>query len=142
MLTHTSVRFEPNDLPGDFRFPDMWVIGRKQIYVPVHLAPNGVFIETIGNFSVEQLQMVKDGKMILHIYGWADYNDVFPNTLRHRTEFCARITLPGDPNSPTGENVAFDIHWKHNGVDDECMRKPKTYVERERIPDLPLGGST
>jgi hypothetical protein len=137
MLSHVSIRFEIDEIQDAFRFPDTWIIGRKQVYVPVYLAPNSTFISDITAFSVAQLQEVRTGQKTLHLYGWADYNDVFFDTPRRRTEFCARVMLPGDP-AYTGEgNIAFDLHWKHNGADDECMRKPITSVKREKIPDLP-----
>jgi hypothetical protein len=137
MLTHVSIRFEAGELPEAFRFPDMWIIGRQQIYAPVHLAPNGVFIDGIAQFSVEQLQEVRKGNKTLYLYGWADYNDVVLGTPRRRTEFCTRVLLPGDPSFSREANISFDIYWKHNGADDECMRQPTTTVTRETIPDLP-----
>lgn len=141
MLSHVSVRFEPDEIPDDFRFPDLWIIGRKQVYVPVHLAPNGVFIDSISQFSLAQLQEVKSGQKTLYVYGWADYSDVFSDTRRRRTEFCARVVFPGEPAYISVANIAFELHWKHNGADDECMRKPITSVKREKIPDLPAQSS-
>jgi hypothetical protein len=137
MLSHVSIRFEAGEIPDDFRFPDTWVIGKKQVYVPVYLAPNSTFISGVAVFSVAQLQEVRRGQKTLHLYGWADYNDIFFDTPRRRTEFCARVILPGDPAYIGGANIAFDLHWKHNGADEECMRKPITSVKREKIPDLP-----
>jgi hypothetical protein len=57
------------------------------------------------------------------IYGWADYNDVFSGTPRHRTEFCNEITFLGDPRR---DDCKIDTpHFKRfNGADGECFRKP------------------
>jgi hypothetical protein len=137
MLTHISIYYEPVDLPAGFRFPDTWIIGRKQIYAPTSLGPSGTSIDGVVQFSVAQLQAVRSGKMALYMYGWADYNDVFPKTPRHRTEFCARVLLPGDPSLEGDGNITFDVHEKHNGADEECMRKPTSSVTRERIEPLP-----
>jgi len=51
-----------------------------------------------------------------YIYGWAEYDDIFPNTQRHRTEFCFEIV-----STPLGRKY---IHCKkHNAIDDECYHK-------------------
>lgn len=137
LLTHVNVRFERDEIPDNFRFPDVWIIGRKPVYPPHFLPPNGGMQDGVVNFSVAQLNEVKAGKMTLYLYGWADYNDIFfPRTPRHRTEFCARVTLPGAPELPGMGQIAFDLHLEHNGADEECMRRPTTTVKRRRI--LPI----
>jgi hypothetical protein len=72
MLSHTSVRFEIEDIPEDYRFPDMWIIGKEQVYTPVTLAPNSTFVDDIGAFSIDQLQEIRSGQKILYLYGWTD----------------------------------------------------------------------
>jgi hypothetical protein len=141
MLSHASIRFESNNVPDDFRFTDMWIIGKEQVYYPTTLLSKGTFTDDIGAFSIEQLQEVIRGNKTLYFYGWADYNDVFSDTERHRTEFCAQVLFPGDPTRNNDGNIGFYIYLKHNGTDDECMRKPKTYIERERIIDFRAGSA-
>jgi hypothetical protein len=137
LLSHVSVRFEPTSIPDDFQFPDAWVAGKKQTYVPTYLAPGAINGDGAFVFSVSQMMQVQREEMFLHIYGWADYNDVFPGTPRRRTEFCARVLCPGNPHIRNPRNFTFEIHCKHNGADGECMRSPTT-VARERIaPDNP-----
>jgi hypothetical protein len=138
LVTHINIRYEETDLPDGFRFPDTWIIGLKQINPPISIPPDGSSASVISQFSVEQLQAIRNRQKTLYVYGWADYNDIFtPRTPRRRTEFCVQVHLPGDHTFASVNNIAFDIYWKHNGADDECMRIPTTSVKREKIPHLP-----
>jgi len=49
--------------------------------------------------------------------GWADYNDVFPNTPRRRAEFCYRLDFEGDLETQHIQ-AAFHIHGERN-----CQRE-------------------
>jgi hypothetical protein len=59
------------------------------------------------------------------IWGLIDYNDVFPDTLRHRTELClpvsARVLGDGTPF------MGLPVYRRFNGFDNECLYKPKPY---------------
>ncbi|MGB7913455.1 MAG: hypothetical protein WCF59_14665 [Desulfobaccales bacterium] len=107
----------PSDIPPDFEFPDTGkpgygIIGRKATLDIRVLMPFTVFKDTF------------DKKYRTYIYGWVDYNDVLPNTPRHRTEFCHEIIFP-----KTGSRTFnFNIYGKYNGSDDECNSKPSPYV--------------
>ncbi len=105
------------DIPPDFEFPDTLtpeygIIGRKATLDIRVLMPFTVFKDTF------------EKKHRTYIYGWIDHNDVFPNTPRHRTEFCHEIIFP-----KTGSRTFnFNIYGKYNGSDDECYRKPSPYT--------------
>ena len=70
----------------------------------------------IGTYEYEQLEA---GDITMCILGWADYNDVFPGTLRHRTEFCLQITVIIQPDG--GRRIALPTYSRLNGFDDECL---------------------
>lgn len=132
MLTHTSIRFEESGIPEGYRFPDMWIIRKEQVYPPVTLSPNSTFAEDIGMFSIDQLREVINGKKTLYFYGWADYNDVFSDSERHRTEFCAQVLFPGDPSYVSDGNIGFYIYRKHNGVmTNVCGSQKRTPQEKK-----------
>jgi hypothetical protein len=74
------------------------------------------------------MEAIRDGSQSLYLWGWAEYDDVFPGTPRRRTEFCYRIFVMGDPtdatvgNEPGPQKVSFrwHLHNSHNGADGEC----------------------
>jgi hypothetical protein len=46
----------------------------------------------------------------LFVYGWAEYDDIFPDTMRHRLEYCFQIRV-----QPTGGWMTnFDTYGPHN----------------------------
>lgn len=56
------------------------------------------------------------------MYGWIEYYDAFRRYKMHRTEFCIRLRVEGDP---TRTNCAFnfDRFGDFNGADEHCYRK-------------------
>jgi hypothetical protein len=110
-----------NRLDLSFGFPDFGgEVGRTTI------GPKKIMHASHINISVDILSKVKSGEAHAYIWIWADYNDVFENTPRHRSEFCAEIIVHGDPMA---ENCTFFFRqWgPFNGADEECYRKPKDY---------------
>lgn len=61
------------------------------------------------------------------IWGWADYDDIFDATPRHRTEFCCRVVVI--PQNPAQMMVRFETYRMHNGYDDDCFREPSPYAQ-------------
>jgi hypothetical protein len=51
----------------------------------------------------------------------------FPETPRHRSEFCFEIVVDGDVK-PKSCQFLFRRHGRHNGCDDECLYEPRRYV--------------
>jgi hypothetical protein len=65
----------------------------------------------------------------LYVWGWAEYDDVFDGTERHRTEFCYSI---GFSDRHAADIVSSDFiryrHYKGNGVDQECRHPAAPYT--------------
>ena len=56
-----------------------------------------------------------------YVWGWAEYDDVFSGTSRHRTEFCFEVKATRDPH--TNEiYVAFPMHKRFNAADWNTLR--------------------
>jgi hypothetical protein len=115
MICNYNYRCFPGDIPSDFDYPDTdpplyGVIGRKTILDVRVLIPFSAFENT------------RTKTQRLYIYGWVDYNDVFPNTSRHRTESCYEVVISED------RGFKYNIYGNYNGTDDECSRKPSPYV--------------
>jgi hypothetical protein len=56
---------------------------------------------------------IVERKAYYQLAGWAEYNDVFDNTPRHRVEFCYWLEIEGDLEAQRLE-ARFHIHGKHN----------------------------
>jgi hypothetical protein len=78
-----------NPIDLGFEFPDFGdqPDGRTMI------GPRSFMRSSPFDISLDHLQKVKNGEAHAYIWGWADYNDVFPNTPRHRSEFCVKIVV-------------------------------------------------
>src|ERR1700734_3740981 len=56
------------------------------------------------------------------MYGWIEYYDAFRRYKMHRTEFCARLIVEGDPVRTTCA-FTFEMFGDFNGADEHCYRK-------------------
>lgn len=83
-INHISFGVFSNPLPSNFTFIDCW--GEEESNGNTLIGPNNAIMGEFAQFSIEELVAAKDGSMHLYIWGWIDYNDVFENTLRHRSE--------------------------------------------------------
>jgi hypothetical protein len=125
MIYHNSMQIFDGDVPQDFDFPDLDQRRPRQSFI----APKtwvGAF-----NFAIsrEELIATQAGQRRIFVWGWADYDDTFAGTARHRTEFCHEIfALAGVPLAGHAEHWArASQYWRHNAADDECQRSPKPY---------------
>jgi hypothetical protein len=107
------------ELPDKFDFPD----SRK----PRHgvLGPNTEMLTTGIVIRGDEFYRLAQDKSTVLIWGWIDYDDVFPDTKRHRTEFCLQVAVRVEQNGTA--IVGFPVYRRFNGFDDECMRKPEPY---------------
>jgi hypothetical protein len=68
------------------------------------------------------IHLVGDDDTALVIWGWAEYQDVFNDTI-HRTEFGFRLWIEGD--IMLGNRLMwFEPTEKHNAADEDCMKQP------------------
>ena len=109
-----------------FQFPD---VGDHLEAGQTMLGPRAFMHAAHIDVPVDDLQKVKSGDAHAYIWGWADYNDIFPNTGRHRSEFCVEIVVQGDVLAENCQ-FAYRQHERFNGFDDECMRGPAPYAPR------------
>jgi hypothetical protein len=114
MLCHTNFHYFPEGFPDDFDYSDV----RQEKPRRVVIGPKG----TIRHTVIIPFPVIFHPHLCIYMWSWADYNDVFKDTLRHRTEYCWEVKMlkSGIPQ--------FDVYGKHNGHDDECYRKPSPYT--------------
>lgn len=113
MWTNLSVRTDT--LLSDFDFPDE---GAGDI--PTLIAPQATVDTQELELSLDDLELAIAGKRHLYAWGWAEYDDVFDRTRRHRTEFCYKINVGGNPRDPNKMTFRWITHDRYNGADEEC----------------------
>jgi hypothetical protein len=125
---HTSWAAMSAPMANDFAFPD---VGTNAKPLPLLIGP-GV---TAGGHRVEiphqQVLQALEGRTHLYVWGWCEYNDVFPGTPRHRTEFCVQIERVevADGAGPPGQrrvSAQFTPLQRHNGADEDCVKPVQT----------------
>ncbi len=120
MFCHVSWQpFPLTGIPNDFTYPDR---GQKQLF-PVLIGPKSRIVGARSIIEEEALNQIIEGHARCYIWGWAEYNDVFDNKIRHRTEFCHEVVLTRIDGGCLQE---FRTYGPHNGADDQCMKKPTT----------------
>ena len=82
--------------------------------------------------SADEFKELSQKEITMLIWGWADYDDIFPYTKRHRTEFCLQIKVITQPDG--GRRIQLPTYPRFNGFDDECLNKPKPYDPDRKFP--------
>ncbi|HEY1706877.1 MAG TPA: hypothetical protein VGG10_01330 [Rhizomicrobium sp.] len=112
------------DLDPNFDFPDggSVVPGAPGDTV---IGPGGE-LESHLRFPVDKLQRAQKGKYNIYIWGWIEYDDVFDDSPRRRTETCIRLDIIGDPIEPANCTIEQVFKGPFNGADEYCYRQPQT----------------
>jgi hypothetical protein len=61
------------------------------------------------------------------VFGSVDYDDIFSDSVRHRTEFCAQVVIRRDPAMPERFDWTFTPSAFHNATDDDCAQPPQPW---------------
>ncbi len=103
-------------LLADFNFPDGDLFGHGVI------GPRGEMHSPVIRIRENELEAIEP-EFGWYLWGWVEYDDIFSDTNRHRTELCFeidRVRL-----TPTNELViGFRPHPRFNAVDSNCLRLP------------------
>ncbi|MEQ9519471.1 MAG: hypothetical protein RLN89_08525 [Parvibaculum sp.] len=119
-MLNWRLQWSKEDLPPEFGYPD------EEPAVNWHYAP---FEEqNAGPVKLEISAAIDAWKkqMRIFVWGWIEYNDVFPETERHRTEFSGELFVTADPTSDAFNCFIFQPSGPFNGHDDTCFRRPAT----------------
>jgi hypothetical protein len=118
---NSEVRLD--SLPADFDYPE----GVEPADAPASLVlPSGTKTGTAAMLSIDDCVAVYEGKKKVFFWGWCDYDDILPDTPRHRTEFCNELVATNDPRNPLATlTFMFKDVGPHNGADASCLRSPK-----------------
>lgn len=117
-------------LPTNFDFPDS---GSET--VPILIAPDGTLDSSELVLSLDEMRDIIAGRKHFYTWGWVEYDDVFERAPRHRTEFCYKWTIGGEPTNHERISMRYHLHNRHNGADDECLRPIKTSSPKNLLPE-------
>jgi hypothetical protein len=124
----SSASFPPHKLDG-FNFPDLGAHKESRAFIgpkaSIEMAPITIPQATIASAGGRSSR--------IFVWGWAEYDDIFPGTVRHRTEFCVEMRV----SYPTGSQSRIDwvTHTEFNGSEEECGQRFKDAQKRR-----PAGG--
>jgi hypothetical protein len=110
-----------NELPLDNILPDTGRPSRSLIGPHSSITSEG---KTLDGALINRLRDGQD--CFIYVWGWAEYNDEFEGTERHRTEFCFRVVHTGVDRDGY-PIMLFPMHTYHNAYDNECSRPPTPY---------------
>jgi hypothetical protein len=102
------------------------------------IGPKSFLHSPYFDIPVDHLRKVKTGDTHAYIWGWADYDDVFPSTRRHRSEFSFKILVHGDVLAEDCQ-FSYQQNERFNGFDEECLRGPTPYSPRGYYKFLDTG---
>ena len=121
---HVNWKYFERTVPPEFDFADFDEVGNRitsyDDYKPLIIGPRATALSPVISIEPAILRQVRDLQGKLLIWGWAEYDGVFEDAKRHRTEFAYLAVVSGSPAS----HVGFSQYKLHNGVDADCMKQP------------------
>ncbi|ARP99143.1 hypothetical protein [Pseudorhodoplanes sinuspersici] len=121
---HVNWKYFERSVPPEFDFADFDEVGNRitsyDDYKPLIIGPRATALSPVITIEPAILRQVRDLQGKLLIWGWAEYDEVFEDAHRHRTEFAYLVVVSGSPAS----HVGFSQYRLHNGVDGDCMKQP------------------
>ena len=121
LITHVSWAVFTPEIPANFDFPDYGAPNSRAL-----IGPKSIMNMAAVDIPVDVFQAVQAGTHRMYIWGWADYDDIFQNTERHRTEFCTEILVTGSLSGAV-PGLSFVTRTNYNGSDGQTMKKPTPY---------------
>ena len=119
----SSARSPPNSI-----LPDFDEVGNRILsydaYKPLIVGPRSTALAPLLDIEPAILRQVRDLQGRVLVWGWAEYDEVFSDAKRHRTEFCYQLVVSG---SPAAWSASANTRL-HNGVDEDCTKKPTVLV--------------
>lgn len=121
---HVNWKYFERSVPPEFDFADFDEVGNRitsyEDYKPLIVGPRATALSPVISIEPAILRQVRDLQGKLLIWGWAEYDEVFEDAKRHRTEFAYLVVVSGSPAS----HVGFSQYQLHNGVDADCTKQP------------------
>jgi hypothetical protein len=130
LFNHVSWMPIEGDIPADFSFPDIWSPGISTEQTRLFLGPKASINGQSVAIPIGHLLEVVAGKKRVFVWGWAEYDDVFPHTPPHRTEFCIELIVVSDPEVANFNHLSAALYTRHNGAEEECHHTARPAAKR------------
>jgi hypothetical protein len=121
--SHVSWKYFTGKIPADVELADFDETGNRVVtddkYLPLAIGPRGTANSPVIVVDGATIRNVRENQGRVLIWGWAEYDDVFEGSPRHRTEFCYQMNVTG---SLSQSHIAFSLYKRFNGMDAECER--------------------
>ena len=124
LIQHGNMGLVVGNLPTNFDFPDVETGTDPSRFV---IGPKASGGSAAFSIPLAALEGVKKGELNFFLWGWAEYDDIFQGTPRHRTEYCFQLTAIIGAISQ--RNFEYRAYEKHNGMDEECA--PESWRTRK-----------
>lgn len=130
-------------IPDNFRFPDRPTKDTPDKGV---IGPQSRTYFLIDLFIQDAIATYERRKRTF-IYGWLEYDAIFPSGSRHRTEFCMEVEVFADPrHTPQiiqGRSVPILTvrpYGRYNSYDEDCLYRPgqTPIAEEGELPEPTL----
>lgn len=120
---HVSWKYFEKAIPADVEFADFDANGNRIVieadYLPLSIGPRGTAQYPVLLIDGATVRSARENQGKILIWGWAEYDDIFENSARHRTEFCYQMNVTGNLAQT---HVSFSMYKRFNAVDEECER--------------------
>ena len=122
MRARINWKWFPGELPADFDYPDIGYDGSVDKTIeerPAFVGPKSTTPSAQLDIPILWIDRVRNNDGRIFIYGWVEYDDLLPDSPRHRTEFCNELAVLGigpDEHNPAAVKAAisFPMYGKHN----------------------------
>ena len=118
VVTYTNWEARIDDLPADFTYPEAAINDAAVLGPGQHLNAWTIFIPG------ETVRRVEQGIQRLFVWGAAEYDDIFEDTPRRKTEFCYEVVFEEEAAGFRQIGMGNRIYGPHNGMDEGCSRQP------------------
>jgi hypothetical protein len=122
MENHVSMWWPDTELADDWCFPDYWYPGPRTPTL-IGIAPKSTIEGQSITVPVGIIADVIEERKFLYFWGWATYNDVFPETPRYVTRFAVRVVIGGDARNSESISFYYARLGQYNCSDEECDRQ-------------------
>jgi hypothetical protein len=120
-IARVALRIETTELPGDFNYPDVDSEPASSISLGGGQTQSAF---TLSRIKLSDIERIEPGIYFINAWGWIEYNDVFENTKRHRTEFATALHVLGGVTG--NKQIVWEGRGPFNGADGDCYRQPTT----------------
>lgn len=137
--SHVSWKYFTGSIPADLELADFDETGNRIVtddkYLPLAIGPRGLAHSPVILIDGPTIRNVRENQGRVLIWGWAEYDDVFEGSPRHRTEFCYQMNVTG---SLSQSHIAFSLYKRFNGMDAECERQAPMPLSLASPADAPM----